>query len=367
MSEDDAQEAASEEIERQGSLYVFPSTGRPSCTTPSSSSTSTASLQPLSFLHDGGHSITTNTTMTISNTTTMTTSTTTTMTSTSTKISNGDEDEDAVEEVTSPARKRPLPKTHARSASHGGVLADCTTGRQIYGSFLGTLTTVGSATSAGRPSALKKPGHQRAFSQGQVADVTQGQSAVTGHHRVGSRTDFILPPGHREEGRPPTAGRMPSFRGHSRQASRSESIYTIRRSVAPPWWRRLWAHCFGPMPEEPRLRTIVPNHLVSPKTPKSQHPNGDRADNRVRTTKYTALSFLPRNLLEQFHRVANLYFIFIVLLNWVPAINAFGKEIAMIPVMFVLGVTALKDFFEDRRRLASDRRVNNSTCRVYVR
>lgn len=88
---------------------------------------------------------------------------------------------------------------------------------------------------------------------------------------------------------------------------------------------------------------------------------------RVRTTKYTALSFLPRNLLEQFHRVANLYFIFIVLLNWVPAINAFGKEVAMIPVVFVLGVTALKDFFEDRRRLASDRRVNNSTCRVYVR
>lgn len=79
------------------------------------------------------------------------------------------------------------------------------------------------------------------------------------------------------------------------------------------------------------------------------------------------LSFLPRNLLEQFHRVANLYFIFIVMLNWVPAINAFGKEIALIPVVFVLGVTALKDFFEDRRRFASDRRVNNSTCRVYVR
>ncbi|KAG5345490.1 AT10A ATPase, partial [Acromyrmex charruanus] len=359
MSEDDAQEAATEEIERQGSLYVFPGAGRPSCTTTSSSSSSSisASLQPppLSFLHGG--STTASTTMTTSITTTTNTS----------KNSNGDEDEDAVEEVSSPARRKAFPKTHARSASHGGVLVDGTTEWQTYGSFLGPLTTVGSATSAGRPSALKKPGHQRAFSQGQVADVTQNQPAVTGHHRVGSRTDFILPPGHREDGRPPTAGRMPSFRGHSRQASRSESIYTIRRSVAPPWWRRLWAHCFGPLPEEPRLRTIVPNHLVPPKTPKRQHPNGDRMDNRVRTTKYTALSFLPRNLLEQFHRVANLYFIFIVLLNWVPAINAFGKEIAMIPVVFVLGVTALKDFFEDRRRLASDRRVNNSTCRVYVR
>ena len=36
-------------------------------------------------------------------------------------------------------------------------------------------------------------------------------------------------------------------------------------------------------------------------------------------------------------RFANLYFLFIVLLNWVPAINAFGKEISMLPV--ILGKT----------------------------
>jgi hypothetical protein len=33
------------------------------------------------------------------------------------------------------------------------------------------------------------------------------------------------------------------------------------------------------------------------------------------------------------YRFANLYFLFIVLLNWVPAINAFGKEISMLPVI----------------------------------
>ena len=76
---------------------------------------------------------------------------------------------------------------------------------------------------------------------------------------------------------------------------------------------------------------------------------------------------MPKNLLEQLHRVANIYFIVIVLLNWVPVINAFGKEIAMVPVLFVLGVTAIKDLFEDRRRHASDKRINNSTVRVYKR
>ncbi|CAK9825826.1 Probable phospholipid-transporting ATPase 7 [Anthophora retusa] len=341
MSEIGAPEAASEKIDRQASVYVFPGPpGRQPYPNSAPLQSTVAATVP-----DACSSIVI----------------TPPLSNIFTKVDENSNDE--TDDATRGRRRAACTRTHARSASHGGVLAECltTTGFQPHtGSYLGPLSAIGPS----RPSALKKPGHQRAFSQGQVIDV-QGHS-VTGHSRVGSRTDFILPPGHREDSRPPTAGKVPSFRGHSRQASRSESIYTIRRSVEPPWWRRLWARCFGPLPEEPRLRTIVPNHLVPPKTPASQHPNGKRVNNRVRTTKYTLLSFLPRNLLEQFHRVANIYFIFIVLLNWVPAINAFGKEIAMIPVIFVLGVTALKDYFEDRRRLASDRRVNNFTCRVYV-
>ena len=68
----------------------------------------------------------------------------------------------------------------------------------------------------------------------------------------------------------------------------------------------------------------------------------------IRTTKYTILTFLPKNLFEQFHRVANVYFVIIVILNWIPQISAFGKEVAMIPIVFVLSVTAIKDAFEDR-------------------
>lgn len=113
------------------------------------------------------------------------------------------------------------------------------------------------------------------------------------------------------------------------------------------------------------MRVIVPNHAVPAGTKKRDHPNKAYADNAIRTSKYTPLSFIPKNLLEQFHRFANLYFLFIVLLNWIPAVSAFGKEVAMIPVIFVLGVTAIKDAFEDHRRRESDKRINNSTCRVY--
>lgn len=236
---------------------------------------------------------------------------------------------------------------HSRSVSHGGSVA--------------TQTAIGSA---GRPLKSAMKGHQRALSQGQISDEVLPTPPRSGHSRVGSKTDFILPPGHKEEPVNRDVGTSAaSQRGHSRQASRSESIYTLRRTEMPSWWKR---HMLGRRPskfDDRSYRIVVPNHTVPPKTPKSDHPNGRRVGNKIRTTKYTVLSFLPKNLLEQFHRVANLYFIFIVVLNWY--IGAFAKEVSLIPVLFVLGVTAIKDLFEDRRRRASDKRINNSTCRVY--
>ena len=87
--------------------------------------------------------------------------------------------------------------------------------------------------------------------------------------------------------------------------------------------------------------------------------------NAVHTRKYTILNFLVKNLWEQFHRLANIYFLFIALLNFVPAVQAVGAEIAFLPLVFVLLVTAVKDIFEDYRRFKSDREVNTRKCKVY--
>ncbi|XP_060781661.1 probable phospholipid-transporting ATPase VD isoform X2 [Neoarius graeffei] len=87
--------------------------------------------------------------------------------------------------------------------------------------------------------------------------------------------------------------------------------------------------------------------------------------NNIRTTKYTLLSFIPMNLFQQFHRAANLYFLFLVLLNWVPVVEAFQKEITMIPLIVVLTVIAFKDAIEDYRRYCYDQRINNNLTYVY--
>lgn len=66
-------------------------------------------------------------------------------------------------------------------------------------------------------------------------------------------------------------------------------------------------------------------------------------------------------------RAANVYFVFLALLNWVPAVEAFQAEITMIPVLVVLVVIAVKDALEDYRRYLFDKKVNNNEVQVFCR
>nr|XP_042133090.1 phospholipid-transporting ATPase VA isoform X2 [Peromyscus maniculatus bairdii] len=130
---------------------------------------------------------------------------------------------------------------------------------------------------------------------------------------------------------------------------------------------------------EDRTRTVRSNLLppLGTEDPAAGAPKGGRllirgctqhlADNRLKTTKYTLLSFLPKNLFEQFHRLANVYFVFIALLNFVPAVNAFQPGLALAPVLFILAVTAIKDLWEDYSRHRSDHEINHLGCLVFSR
>ncbi|XP_047231171.1 phospholipid-transporting ATPase VA [Girardinichthys multiradiatus] len=119
-------------------------------------------------------------------------------------------------------------------------------------------------------------------------------------------------------------------------------------------------------PKENKTRTVHANiHYDNAKG--EENPNRHYATNKIKTTKYTVLSFLPKNLFEQFHRFANVYFVFIALLNFVPVVNAFQPELALAPVAFILSVTAIKDLWEDYRRHRSDKEINHMDCLVYSR
>ena len=58
-------------------------------------------------------------------------------------------------------------------------------------------------------------------------------------------------------------------------------------------------------------------NIPLPASERDEHgrPLSHYARNKVRTAKYTALSFIPKNLWLQFHNIANIFFFIIVLLN----------------------------------------------------
>jgi phospholipid-translocating ATPase len=45
------------------------------------------------------------------------------------------------------------------------------------------------------------------------------------------------------------------------------------------------------------------------------HLNITYPRNKIRTAKYTALTFVPYNIWLQFHNIANIYFLFVIILN----------------------------------------------------
>ncbi|CAL9103689.1 unnamed protein product [Musa acuminata var. zebrina] len=86
--------------------------------------------------------------------------------------------------------------------------------------------------------------------------------------------------------------------------------------------------------------------------------------NAVRTAKYSFLTFIPRNLFEQFRRLAYVYFLAIAVLNQLPQLAVFGRGASVLPLAFVLLVTAVKDAYEDWRRHRSDRVENGRAAAV---
>uniref|UniRef100_A0A8C5HAE1 Phospholipid-transporting ATPase n=1 Tax=Gouania willdenowi TaxID=441366 RepID=A0A8C5HAE1_GOUWI len=88
--------------------------------------------------------------------------------------------------------------------------------------------------------------------------------------------------------------------------------------------------------------------------------------NAIRTYKYNVLTFIPLNLYEQFKRAANLYFLALLILQLIPDITTLPWYTTLIPLVVVLGVTAIKDLIDDLARHRMDKEINNRKCEVIM-
>ena len=87
-------------------------------------------------------------------------------------------------------------------------------------------------------------------------------------------------------------------------------------------------------------------------------------ENSISTSRYNIITFLPKNLFEQFQRVANIYFTILLILQLIPQISSLTPITTIIPLLFVLGITLAKDGVDDIFRHISDYKINNRLVKV---
>jgi magnesium-transporting ATPase (P-type) len=81
--------------------------------------------------------------------------------------------------------------------------------------------------------------------------------------------------------------------------------------------------------------------------------------NCVVSSKYTLLSFLPLNLFEQFHNVANLYFLLVGVLQAIPPLSTTAGIPTMYePLAFIVFISCLRAAKEDYDRHQADSKRN---------
>ena len=88
-------------------------------------------------------------------------------------------------------------------------------------------------------------------------------------------------------------------------------------------------------------------------------------DNKVDTTKYNVVTFLPKALFIQFMRPANIYFLFCAIIQCIPKISPLGPETAVIPIVIVLSVSLIREGIEDCARARLDKEQNSEPAEVY--
>ena len=70
--------------------------------------------------------------------------------------------------------------------------------------------------------------------------------------------------------------------------------------------------------------------------------------NTIVTTKYTLISFIPKNLFNQFRKIANIWFVGIMIMEMIPAIsNSDGVPVMAPPLLTIIGLSMIKDAWEN--------------------
>jgi phospholipid-translocating ATPase len=86
--------------------------------------------------------------------------------------------------------------------------------------------------------------------------------------------------------------------------------------------------------------------------------------NIIRSSKYTPWNFVPRQLIAQFGKFANFYFLVISIMQMIPGLSTTGNYTTIVPLFFFVSLSMAKEGYEDLRRHRLDKDENNRYVNV---
>ena len=97
--------------------------------------------------------------------------------------------------------------------------------------------------------------------------------------------------------------------------------------------------------------------MISMEAP--NHTNNRFCTNLIKTSKYSPYNFLFLNLMVQFMKASNIYFVIITIMQLIPEISVTnGQSGTLVPLIMVVIASMIKDAFEDWKRHQNDKKEN---------
>lgn len=87
-------------------------------------------------------------------------------------------------------------------------------------------------------------------------------------------------------------------------------------------------------------------------------------DNIITSSRYTLISFIPRQLIAQFSKIANCYFMCIAIFQLIPSWSTTGTSTTIIPLSIFISISILREAWDDFRRHKLDKEENNRQTTV---
>ncbi|KAI0852939.1 phospholipid-translocating P-type ATPase [Daldinia vernicosa] len=89
--------------------------------------------------------------------------------------------------------------------------------------------------------------------------------------------------------------------------------------------------------------------------------------NAIRTSRYTLIDFIPKQLIFQFTRLANFYFLCVGIPQAIPGLSTTGSYTTILPLLFFVLLTIVKEGYDDYKRHRLDNLENANSTRVLRR